>query len=245
MEKESDIKDRKFEMKSIARKAKRLVKTVLGEDFFTRVDCKCNKVKFGSEYGGWDIVVGNIDANAIVYSFGVGEDVSFDIALIKRFNLVVHAFDPTPKSIEWVKKQGFSENFVMHEYGIAGYDGNVSFNPPENPDHVSHTILNRPATEEKSITVQVKRLGTIMKDLGHSRIDILKMDVEGAEYDVIDEINNSDIRPKQFLVEFHHRFPGIGIKRSKEAIDKIRNMGYLLFSVSSTGEEFCFIRRPH
>lgn len=84
-----------------------------------------------------------------------------------------------------------------------------------------------------------------MKDLGHSRIDILKMDVEGAEYDVIDEINNSDIRPKQFLVEFHHRFPGIGIKRSKEAIDKIRNMGYLLFSVSSTGEEFCFIRRPH
>ena len=83
-----------------------------------------------------------------------------------------------------------------------------------------------------------------MYELGHAHIDILKMDVEGAEYDVIKDIYKSDIRPEQVLVEFHHRFPGVGITKTKEAVDCIKSMGYQLFSVSATNEEYCFIRRP-
>ena len=183
-----------------------------------------------------------INMHSIVYSFGVGEDASFDTALIEKFNLTVHAFDPTPKSIEWVKSQGFSGRFVMHEYGIAAFDGNVSFYPPENPDHVSHTMLDRPSTMAKAISVPVKRLNTIMKELRHDTIDILKMDIEGAEYDVINDIAISDIRPHQILVEFHHRFSGVGVRRTEEAIDRLKSIGYCLFSVSTTNEEFCFIR---
>jgi len=36
-----------------------------------------------------------------------------------------------------------------------------------------------------------------MAKLGHSSLDILKMDIEGAEYDVIKEILSSGIRPRQ------------------------------------------------
>ena len=45
-----------------------------------------------------------------IYSFGVGEDVSFDLCLldyIDKYKLgsgKVYAFDPTPKSINWAKK---------------------------------------------------------------------------------------------------------------------------------------------
>lgn len=80
-----------------------------------------------------------------------------------------------------------------------------------------------------------------MRELGHTHIDIIKMDIEGAEYDVIKDIHNSDIRPKQILVEFHHRFPGVGIKKTKEAIDSLRSIGYKMFSISDTNEEFCFV----
>ncbi len=229
-------------MKSIVRRLRKLVKVALGKEFLVKRDVICVKERFGSDYGGWDVVTTSIDTHSIVYSFGVGEEASFDTALIEKFNLTIHAFDPTPKSIEWVKRQGFSDRFVMHDYGIAAIDGNVSFSPPENPDHVSHTLLDRPSTKAKAISVPVKRLSTIMKELGHDQIDILKMDIEGAEYDVIKDISKSGIRPLQILVEFHHRFPGVGIKRSKEAIDRLRSMGYQLFSVSTTNEEFCFIR---
>ena len=117
----------------------------------------------------------------------------------------------------------------------------ASFKPPDNPDHVSYTILNRPSTQQKAITVQVRRLSTIMKELGHQHVDILKMDVEGAEYEVIDDIDASNIRPQQILIEFHHRFPNVGVAKSKRAIARIRGMGYRLFSVSSSGEEYGFM----
>ena len=82
-----------------------------------------------------------------------------------------------------------------------------------------------------------------MRELGHSNIDILKMDIEGAEYTVIDDIINSGIRPLQILIEFHHKFPDVGVNISKEYINKIRNIGYHLFSVSKTGEEYGFIKK--
>ena len=81
-----------------------------------------------------------------------------------------------------------------------------------------------------------------MNELGHDGIDILKMDVEGAEYDVITDICQSEIRPQQILIEFHHRFPNVGLAKTRNTIEQIRKMGYKLFSVSTTNEEFCFIR---
>lgn len=218
------------------------MKVAFGKKLVIMPDVTCDKERFGSEYGGWDVVTTNINSQSVIYSFGVGEDASFDIALIEKYDLIVYAFDPTPKSIEWVKKQCFPANLVMHNFGIAAFDGRVSFNPPENPNHVSHTLLDRPSTKAKAITVPVKRLCTIMQELENDRIDILKMDIEGAEYGVINDIYKSDIRPGQILVEFHHRFPRVGVKKTKKAVKIIKSMGYQLFSVSPTHEEYCFIK---
>ena len=82
-----------------------------------------------------------------------------------------------------------------------------------------------------------------MQELGHDHIHIVKMDIEGAEYDVIEDIYQSNVRPDQMLIEFHHRFPGVGTLKTRDAINKVRAMGYQLFSVSDTKEEFGFIRR--
>jgi len=231
-------------MKTIVRRIKTLGRTALGKEPHVKLDIRCPQERFGSSYGGWQVVTKSLGPESIVYSCGVGEDASFDTALIDKFHLTVHAFDPTPKSIAWVKKQGFSDHFVMHEYGIASFDGLAHFNPPDNPDHVSHTLLDRPETREKAISIAVKTLKTIMKDLRNEHIDILKMDIEGSEYDVIDDLIKSDIYPDQILVEFHHRFPGIEAKKTQNTIDKLRGVGYRLFSISATNEEFCFIRDP-
>lgn len=230
-------------MRKLAHKIKRVIRVLIGKDFFLKAEYVCPKERVGSIYGGWDIASGKIDKNSIVYSFGVGKDVSFDVALIDKFNLHIYAFDPTPKSIDWVRNQELPSNFVFFEYGLADSDGDVVFNPPKNPGHVSHTILAGPITKAKTFSVPVKRLSTIMQELRHNRIDILKMDIEGAEYGVIDDIEKSDIRPQQILVEFHHRFPNVGIKKTKASIQKIKNLGYHLFSVSASGEEYSFIRK--
>ena len=223
---------------------RRIFRIILGQEYFTVVDCQLVKKNFGSEFAGWDVAMDYINSESVVFSFGVGEDVSFDLELIEYFNLTVHAFDPTPKSIEWIDSQQLPANFVLHKYGLADFNGTVRFNSPENPAHVSYTMLNRPSRKSSSIDVLVKNISTIIKDIGHEKIDVMKMDIEGAEYAVINNLEMSGIRPKQLLVEFHHRFPGVGVRKTKEAVCKLRAMGYRLFCISSRGEEYSFIYQP-
>ncbi len=228
-------------IKSLGRKVKKTIRYLYGQDFFPTLDLKITSQRLGSDYGGWNVLLDKLDKNSVIYSFGVGEDISFDLSLIKHLNAKIYAFDPTPKSIEWVKRQTLPDNFQLLEFGIASFDGEISFNPPINPDHVSHTILDRPDTSKNSIVVPVKRYETIIKELGHTEIDLLKMDIEGAEYEVIDDIIASSIKPKQLLIEFHHRFPGVGVPKTTTSLKKLKDAGYLLFSVSKTEEEFSFI----
>lgn len=42
----------------------------------------------------WVIVPKGIDEQSVVYSFGAGKDISWDLALIKKYGLTIHAFDP-------------------------------------------------------------------------------------------------------------------------------------------------------
>jgi len=173
--------------------------------------------RLGSAYGGWTIYPLGLNKNSIVYSLGIGEDISFDLALIERFGCQVFAFDPTPRSIEWLKTQDLPEQFRWYKIGIADYDGEAEFYPPENPNHISHTILYRPQAHGKAIVVKVNRLQTILKKLGHNHINILKMDIEGAEYSVIKDMFSTNIRPEQILVEYHHFFKNVSTFKTIQA----------------------------
>ena len=42
-----------------------------------------------------------------------------------------------------------------------------------------------------------------MKSNGHSHLDLLKIDIEGAEYEVLNYLINKSISVTQILVEFH------------------------------------------
>ena len=92
-----------------------------------------------------------------------------------------------------------------------------------------------------STEVPAKTLTTIMKDLGHERIDVLKMDIEGAEYSVLEGLLGSAVRPVQILVEFHHRFSSLNKSQTLKAIRELRQAGYALAHISSTGREFSFV----
>ena len=178
----------------------------------------------------------------MIYSFGVDEDISWEI---KEYGVTIHAFDPTPRSAQFVKRQTLPGEFIFHAYGIADYDGTASFYPPENSEWVSHTILKRRATAKKAIEVPVRRLETIMSSLGHERVDLIKMDIEGAEYGVIgDIVKSSPVAggAEQLLVEFHHRFPGKGIADTKECIAALERVQFKSFHISPSTVDWGFVR---
>ena len=219
-----------------------LIKTLSGKYPPTRPQIKCAFEYHGTHYGGWTICPNFLSKDSIVYSFGIGEDISFDLSIIEKYGVNVFGFDPTPKSIEWIYSQKLPKEFIFFEYGIADYDGITKFYPPENKEHVSHTMLHRPSTSEFVITVDVKKLKTIMELLGHTKIDVLKMDIEGAEYSIIQDLVNSEIEIKQILIEFHHRFPGVNISDTTRAVDSLNKQGYKIFWISKNGDEYSFTK---
>jgi hypothetical protein len=89
--------------------------------------------------------------------------------------------------------------------------------------------------------VEVRRLQTILAWLGHSRVDVLKMDIEGAEYDVIADVLASQIPIGQLCVEFHHGMDGVTAAMTKTAVQALNSNGFLAFDVSETGRECSFI----
>ena len=68
------------------------------------------------------------------------------------------------------------------------------------------------------------------------------MDIEGGEYDVIDDMLQCDIPVRQLLVEFHHHFPSIGLAKTLRAVRALEKAGYRIFHISQRGLEFSFLR---
>ncbi|HOW26386.1 MAG TPA: hypothetical protein PK711_12035 [Bacteroidales bacterium] len=105
-----------------------------------RIECKSRW--YGNSYGGFYIIPGLLNESSIIYSIGIGKDISFDKACIKKHNCTVFAFDPTPKSIEWIRKQKVNGKFHFFDYGISpSQSGHHDFFLPANPRAVSGSIL--------------------------------------------------------------------------------------------------------
>lgn len=220
---------------------RRLWRWAKGRDAFCFEDVALPHVVLGSDYGSHCVYPGSLGSGSVVYSFGVGEDASFDVALIEKLGANVHAFDPTPRSIEWVKAQALPPAFHFAPVGIADFDGKGQFHPPTNPEHVSHSLLPRATATAAAVEVEFRTLKSLMSGLGHARVDLLKLDIEGSEYAVLDQLLDQAIPVDQILVEYHHQFRDISPRRTRASIERLRQAGYRVFYISATGREFSLI----
>ena len=225
------------------RKSKRFLKQVAGQDVWYSPQVKVNTVR----HGDWCFIPDELTSQSIVYSLGVGEDIVLDTELIKKFDLTVEAFDPTPNSIEWIDNTPIPDKFNFHPFGISDQDGVLKLYPLYVKGKKSRSMFTLDSScssgNDECVEIPVKRLGTIMAELNHQAIDILKMDIEGAEYDVIEDMLKSGIEVRQLLVEFHHRFSSIGKQKSKDIIEKLNSHGYRIFFISEKGREYSFVKQ--
>jgi FkbM family methyltransferase len=218
------------------------IRLCIGSHPFLRRDVRLPVERFGTDYGGWNILTDSVDQKSIVYSVGIGEDISFDLGIIGKFGCRVFAYDPTPKVAKWLAGQDIPPEFIFHEVGLASTDGRVEFFTPDNPEHISHSAKPSATHKGKMLYFEVRTLSTLMRENHHNHIDLLKMDIEGFEYDVLKNILDEQLNIRQILIEFHHGMYTFSNRDTLDAVNRLRKAGYRLFAISDSGREYSFCR---
>ena len=197
--------------------------------------------------------------DSVVLSCGLGEDASFDVEFASRYGAKVILVDPTPRAIRHFEGiqgrvgQRASQGYVpggkqlLNSYDLRKIDeGSLVLEPfalwvaktrlkffaPQNPDHVSHSIVNwqnNYAQDTPHIEVETITLEELLSKHNLKTVALLKLDIEGAEIEVIRHIVESAIPIRQLLVEFDEmNFPSERPRRNVEETDRIlRQAGYV------------------
>ena len=212
-------------------------------------------LRLGSDYGGWTIADRPNLVGCTAISAGLGEDASFDVELAARFGASVIVVDPTPRAIDHFEAlhahigRAATTGYVpggaqpISAYDLSAISAEqlrierkalwidehpIRFYKPADPTHVSHSIKFQAADEANFITVPTITMTQILNDLPPQSFRLLKMDIEGAEIDILETIPHWPTLPDQLLVEFDVlREPGAPSKAAVERIDAIlRERGY-------------------
>ena len=213
----------------------------------------------GTSYGSWKVPENFLDENSVCYFAGAGIDISFDVEVAKRYHSTVHIIDPTPKArehydllvdktrkgekLEIENKRGLFydvdpeslHKIINEKMGEWKEDNIQKFYVPGKTDMISHSILNIHKTED-FFQAEVVKPSTLMNRLNHNHIDYLKLDIEGAEYDVIESIIEDNLDIRIIAVEYdevHHPIDKNSIERIEDSIRKLKDFGYLVIDIDS------------
>lgn len=217
-----------------------------------------------------------VSSPCIVYSYGLGADWSFDNTLESKYKCQVHGFDPSGRDWK-EGMYGHDYSFInytaqypsqlkaFHNWGIGAAD--IAIYPPGTIPQEWPGLGDPPFSVSNSDAWVTKSIQQTLIDLGHYKssstassslsvtssslslnyLSILKIDVEGAEWDAITaflETFSSELQQgyiKQLLVEWHWD-PSSTLKNSRHSklLRRLRMVGFRPWKVvTHKGSECC------
>lgn len=155
------------------------------------------------------------DDNAVFIDCGANVWLITDIA--RFMDMEVYAFEPSPQAIKLLNKK-YKNDEKVHLYPNAVSNKNWKMDFLSNESDLfdqSATIIKECAEIEwwknNKVEVNILRLSEVIKNdilPKHKRIHLLKLDIEWAEFDVINDIIDENIYKdiNYIVVETHERF---------------------------------------
>jgi FkbM family methyltransferase len=179
----------------------------------------------------------DLASGAVVIDAGCSYEADFSLCLIRRHDVRAFGVDPTRKHRAALRQleTEYPGRFAHVPCAIASTDATLTFHESRInesgslfSDHVN--VLHDEIT---SYDVEAVTLPTLLKRIGIETVEILKLDLEGAEYDLLERVTADDLRPfRQMFVEFHHHaVDHFGEAETRRIVERISSFGFRAFSI--------------
>lgn len=200
--------------------------------------------RLGTRYGGWWLDTSLVSQSALLVDCGLGEDISFPTAFLQRFGGRVIGVEPNPRSLAYCSTR-CPTGMGVRPYAFWKASGETlvfhlpraQSDLPKGADGVSGSLLDSHeyVGGGDKLSVSTISLAGLLAEAGRDECDVLKLDIEGAEYDVLSELCQSGElrRTRQLLVEFHHRVTHHTDEETAACVQAIQTAGFRLIHVES------------
>ena len=130
-----------------------------------------------------------VPKNPKILCFGVLDDLRFEEKVSKDFNTPVFVADPTPYTVEFIKKIK-NPNIIFSDMALSNINGDIKFyiNSEVTTERLKDGSIYKKSKDQKYIVVKSLNLKNFMNKWDCKFCDVLKMDIEGSEIDILNEI---------------------------------------------------------
>lgn len=155
------------------------------------------------------LLLHNLPSNAVVMDIG-GFTGEWTARMAQRYDARIYVFEPVPHFVD-VLRQRFAGNprVVVCDYGVGGSDQNLRLSL----DGDASSAFRQSAT---TIEVPIRAFGSILREHGIERVDLIALNAEGAEFDLLPALLDSGdfARIDRLLVQFHRVLPDAEARRA-------------------------------
>jgi FkbM family methyltransferase len=174
-----------------------------------------------------------LGADSTIVDLG-GNKGHFVRSMRETFGCRCFAVEPNPELFERLRAL---PQVQALNYAVCGERGEAVFNVSDN-NEASSLLLDRAGPDVRTIRVRTIDLAGLLAEFGLSHVNLLKVDIEGAEIPMFDSMNDDLAQSfDQITVEFHD-FCGVPVGDVERVIRRLERLGFcaIRFSRKTYGD---------
>jgi len=163
----------------------------------------------------------------------IGANIGYYVLLEKKLvgkEGKIIAIEPSPINFQYLKNNvGFqdSSNVELFNFAAGDQNGNINFLIYEN---AANSCMVIPDGEEskwpgKVIKVPVRRIDSLLDEIGINKIDFVRMDVEGYEFNIFEGMQNT-IRNSRPIIQIEVHKSIMGMDKTRNFLQGLKDNGY-------------------